>query len=177
MGAGIAGPVVSVADLADMQREALSWASSRRSPFGLPIPRVGLPVTVFGSAALPGGYGVEVLLIEFPVKANWFFLATGLVLGFSGSGSAPQFGDVRYTVDIDRPLGGDSGYSEKNYSAVPLMLGSFDRGPQWAVEFRHRNDEVVRVKGAPIANMGTGAANFLTAALMGWEWPEGGYEG
>lgn len=166
----------ALASLAESQSEALSWASSRRSPFGLPIPRVALPVTVFGFSALPGGYGVQVLLLTYQVKANWFFLATGVVLGFSGAGNSPNPGDVAYAIDIDRPLGSVEGYSEKNYNAVPLRLGSFENGPQWPVEFRHRNTEVIRIKGTPVATMGIGAANFLTACLVGWEWPEGGYE-
>ena len=162
--------------LQDVQKQSMEWASSRRSPFGLPIPRVASPVTVFGFSALPGGFGVQVQLLQFQVKANWFFLACGVVLGFSGAGNAPGPGDVQYTIDIDRELGGLDGYVEKNYANVPFPLGSLQIGPQWPVEFRHRNDEVIRIKGTPIANMGTGAANFLTAALVGWEWPEGGFE-
>lgn len=172
----MSSPVSVLSSLADLQQEALSWARMRRSPFGLPISRVALPVTLFGFAALPGGYGTQVLLIEFKVKANWFFLATGIVLGFQGNGNAPGPGDALYTVDIDRPLGTSEGYVEKNYAAVPFQIGSFDVGPEWNVEFRHRNTEVVRVKGTPVANMGVGDSNFLTAALTGWEWPEGGYE-
>jgi hypothetical protein len=167
----------ALTSLADTQRQSLDWASSRRSPFGLPIPRVASPVSVFGSSNLVGGYGVEVLLLEFKVKANWFFLGCGIVLGFSGIGNAPGPGDVRYAIDIDRPLADVTGYDEKNYQAVPFPLGSFQVGPQWPVEFKHRNLEVIRIKGTPVANMGTGAGNFLTAALLGWEWPEGGYEG
>lgn len=174
MGSVSNGVVLSA--LEDVQREARDWASSRRSPFGLPIPRVGLPVTIFGFSALPGGFGVQVQLLEFQVRANWFFLATGIVLGFSGIGNAPGPGDVRYTIDIDRPLGETTGYVEKNYNNVPYPLGALQVGPQWPVEFRHRNTETIRIKGTPIANMGTGAANFLTAALIGWEWPEGGFE-
>jgi hypothetical protein len=163
--------------LEDVQKQSRDWASSgRRSPFGLPIPRVALPVNVFGFSALPDGYGAQVLLLEFRVRANWFFLATGIVLNFSGPGNAPGPGDVTYTIDIDRKLGGIGGYVEKNYNAVPFPLGNFQTGPQWPVEFKHRNLEVVRIKGTPIANMGTGASNFLTASLSGWEWPEGGGE-
>ena len=165
-----------IAGLQDVQREARDWASSRRSPFGLPIPRVALPVTVFGSAVLTGGYNTQVLLLTFQAKANWFFLATGIVLSFAGAGNAPIPGDVRYTIDVDRPLGETTGYVEKNYNNVPFPLGSLQFGPQWPVEFRHRNLETVRIKGTPLANMGIGAANFLTAALVGWEWPEGGFE-
>lgn len=166
----------SLNSLVDSQREALAWATSRRSPFGLPIPRVALPVAVFGFSALPAGYGVQVALLTYQIKANWFFLATGIVLGFSGVGNAPNPGDVAYQIDVDRPLASSEGYVVKDYQAVPLMLGSFQNGPQWPVEFRHRNTEVIRIKGTPVANMGTGAANFLTAALVGWEWPQGGYE-
>jgi len=166
----------TIEGLAAVQREALDWATSRRSPFGLPIPRVALPVTVFGSAALTAGYNTQVLLLTFQAKANWFFLATGIVLGFAGAGNAPLPGDVRYIIDVDRPLGETTGYVEKNYNNVPFPLGALQIGPQWPVEFRHRNLETVRIKGTPLTNMGIGAANFLTAALVGWEWPEGGFE-
>jgi hypothetical protein len=175
MGNGATLPVLS--SLADIQKEARDLGSSRRSPFGLPIPRVALPVNVFGFVATPAAYGTQVQILQFKVRANWFFLATGIVLGFNGSGQAPGPGDVSYTIDIDRVLGASSGYVEKNYSNVPYPLGSLQTGPQWPVEFRHRNLEVIRIKGTPVANMGLGAANFLTAVLSGWEWPEGGYEG
>lgn len=162
--------------LADIQKQSRDWASSRRSPFGLPIPRVALRVDVFGFATTSAGYGTQVLLVEFKVRANWFFLATGIVLSFSGTGNAPGPGDVAYQIDVDRPLGRTSGYVEKNYNAVPFELGDFQRGPQWDVEFKHRNLEVIRIKGTPIANMGVSGTDFLTASLSGWEWPEGGDE-
>ncbi len=166
-----------LSSLSDLQQQASDFASSRRSPFGLPLPRVALPVNKFGFAALTAGYGVEVLLLQFPIKANWFFLATELVLGFTGTGNAPNAGDVSYTVDIDIPLGGaqGKGYYEKDFQAVPFPLGSTLQGP-WKVEFRHRNRETIRIKGTPVANMGVGASNFLVATLSGWEWPEGGFE-
>lgn len=170
-----AAAAIDLQDVAELTRD---WAATRRSPYGLPIPRVAVPVTKFGFAT---GlvYGTEVLLVEYPVRANWFFLAGGLVLQFQGGGNAPLPGDVNYTVDIDIALGSTSGagYIEKDYGNVPFTLGNFGFGLVWPVEFKHRNGETVRIKGTPIANMGIGAGNFLTAALLGWEWPEEGWEG
>jgi hypothetical protein len=167
-----------VAALQEVQEQTRDWGATRRSPFGLPIPRMAVPVTKFGSAT---GlvYGTQVQLIEYKVRANWFFLACGVVLGFTGGGNAPGPGDVQYTIDIDTRLGSTSGagYVEKDYGNVPFPLGNFTFGPSWPVEFKHRNGETVRIKGTPIANMGIGAGNFLTAALLGWEWPEEGWEG
>ena len=89
--------------LQQAQQYTRDWGATRRTPFGLPIPRLALPVTVFGSAT---GlvYGTQALLLTFQTKANWFFVAVGVVLGFQGGGNAPGPGDVQYTVDIDAPL-------------------------------------------------------------------------
>ena len=168
----------SATSLQDVHEQLRDWGETRRSPYGLPIPRQALPVTRFGSAT---GlvYGTQALLLTFQARPNWFFLACGIVLGFQGGGNAPNPGDVSYTIDIDVALGSVSGagYAEKDYGNVPFPLGNVTIGPVWPVEFKHRNGETIRIKGTPIANMGIGAGNFLTAVLLGWEWPEEGWEG
>lgn len=158
--------------LQEVQQQARDWGA-RRSAFGKRIPAVAEPVTVFGFSTVPVVYGTQVQLLQFQAKANWFFLAAGIVLSFTGAGQPPNPGDVSYTVDIDRPLGdAAAGFVEKNYGNVPFPLGSFDRGLIWPVEFEHRNTEVIRIKATPVANMGLGATNFFTACLFGWTWPE-----
>ena len=168
----------AAATLQEVQQQVRDWGATRRSPYGLPIPRVAVPVTKFGSAT---GlvYGTQALLLTYQVRANWFFLACGVVLNFAGGGNAPLPGDVNYTIDIDVALGSASGagYVEKDYGSVPFPLGNTSFGLVWPVEFKHRNGETIRIKGTPIANMGVGAGNFLTAVLLGWEWPEDGWEG
>jgi hypothetical protein len=163
--------------LQQAQQYTRDWGDTRRTPFGLPIPRLALPVTIFGSAT---GlvYGTQALLLTFQTRANWFFVAVGIVLGFQGGGNAPGPGDVLYTVDIDAPLvnPAGTGYIEKDYGAVPFPIGNLTFGLPWPVEWKHNNGETLRVKGTPIANMGIGAGNFLTAALVGWEWPAEGWE-
>lgn len=169
---------MSAAALQEVQEQVRDWGVTRLSPFGLPIPRLAVPVTVPGFAT---GlvYGTQALLLEYTVKANWFFLGCGVVFGFQGGGNFPLPGDVNYTVDIDIPLGSltGAGYVEKNYGSWPFPSGALVNGPIWPVEWKHRNGETVRIKGTPIANMGIGAGNFLTAVLIGWEWPEEGWEG
>ena len=60
---------------------------------------------------------------------------------------------------------------------MPIPLGSFTTGPVWPVEFKHKNGEIIRIKISTVANVGTGAGNFVTGALLGFEWPELGKAG
>ena len=152
------------------------WAESRLTPFGLKIPKFAVPVTALGYAQ-PAVYGDQVLLCQYQFKAGWYGIITGLVVGFQGSGPAPLPGDVSWAVDIDRPLGATSGYSEKDYGAVPFSLGDLVNGPVWPVEFRHSNGETIYLKGTPVANVGLGAGQWFVGAMVGFEWPEQGIEG
>ena len=165
---------VSLATQQDMQRVL---AESRQTPFGLRIPKWAIPVTAIGSVEVPA-YGTPVAIAQYQAKANWYLVICGLVLSFQGSGTAPNPGDVSFVVDVDRPAGDfTAGYVEKDYGNIPIPLGSFTQGWNWPVEFRHSNGEIVRIKGTPVANMGTGAGNFFVGCLLGFEWPQQGYEG
>lgn len=174
------------AELNSAQTMMRDWAESRRTPFGSRVPKVALPVAAFGFVQVPA-YGTQVNIVPanvpanqdflYRVKPNWYALICGLILQYSGAGPAPLPGDVSYVIDVDRPLGVSGiGETEKDYNGVPFTLGNFNFGLVWPTEFKHKNGETLRVKATPIVNMGTGAGNFFQVALIGWEWPERGWE-
>lgn len=173
-----ANGVAKTPDLSVPQSLMRAFTPGRMLPSGLVIPKGAVPVTKLGFAVVPAAYGTPALLTAYQVKANWYAVICGLVLQFQGTGPAPGLGDVSYTVDIDRPLNDfTAGYTEKDYGSVQFALGTFVGGPPWPVEFRHSNGETIRVKGTPVANMGLGAGNFLIGCLLGFEWPQEGFEG
>lgn len=157
-------------DLGKVQTFKNDFAKSFVPPKHL-VPIFRTPVLVIGTVEAPA-YGTQVTILEYVVRANYACLLTGIVLGYSGNPPAPLPGDIFWDVDIDRPLGSIAGYIEKDYQRIVLPLGSFTFQP-WPCEFSHRDNEVIRVKGVTNANVATGPGNFLTAALYGFEWPEG----
>jgi hypothetical protein len=163
-------------DLVEIQRLSQQWAPSRQTPYGIPIPRFAVPVTKFGFVQVPAAYGTEVVLVTYQAKANWFCLLCGLVAGYSGTGTAPLAGDVKFTVDVDRPLGAATGYQEKDYGRLPFPVGDFQRGPVWPVEFRLMNSQTIRLKATPVQTMSLGPGNNFVGALVGFEWPSKGDE-
>ncbi len=70
-----------------------------------------------------------------------------------------------------------SGYTEKDYAAVPFQLGAFVGGPVWPVEFKHDQLETVRIKAQTVALVAVGDGNFVYGALVGFQWPTMGWEG
>jgi hypothetical protein len=168
--------VVEPVSLVELQQMMRDWAAARHTPYGIPIPRTAVPVTKFGLVQVPAAFGTEIVVVTYQVKANWFSLLTGLVAGYSGTGTAPLAGDVTFRVDIDRPLGLTTGFSEKDYGNIPFPLGNFTFGPVWPVEFRHMNSETIRLKATPVQTMGLGAGNNFVGALLGFEWPSKGSE-
>jgi len=159
--------------LHDLQQDMRDFAVSRVGKKLYDVPDSALPVATIGSVQAPNyGAANQVQIITYTVRANWACLIRGIVLGWKGSGTAPLPGDVIFSIDIDRPVGSLAGYPEKDYGLLSLTLGSFDFGITWPVQFRHRDGEQIRVKAYTVANMGVGPGNFLTAALLGWEWPE-----
>ena len=169
-------PTINLATPQEMQRV---FAKTRQTPFGVEVPKFAIPLTVIGYE-LVAAYGTanQVQLAQYQAKANWYAVICGLVLQFMGTGPAPNPGDAIFTVDVDRPVGDyTAGYTEKNYGAVPILLGNFTNGWIWPVEWRHSDGEIIRVKAASIANMGVGAGNWFLCAMLGFEWPQQGYEG
>lgn len=152
--------------LNDVQSIARDYTAGRKTQYGVQVPKIASPVTLFG-AAVSGGAGNQVVLIDYIVKPNYFALFEGIVLGYSGGPLNP--GDAIFTVDINRPLGvTNTGYTERDYGSVPFPIGSLIGGPIWPCHFRHRNKEEIRVKVKDIS----GNNSQFTAALVGWEWPE-----
>lgn len=158
-------------------QEMLAFATGRQTPFGLKIPKFAVPVTAIGTVT-GLAYTVQSLITQYTAKANWYLVICGLVIQYTGDGPAPNPGDATFTVDVDRPLGDNTaGKAEKDYGAIPILLGSFTGGPVWPCEFRISNGETIRLKVLPNANMGVGVGNWALGALLGFEWPQQGYEG
>lgn len=169
--------MTSTDPLVQLQQLMNAWADTRRTPWGIEIPKFATPVTVFGTAAVPVAYGTQVLVLQYQVKANFFAFLSGVVLGTDAS-PQPNAGDISWTIDVDRPLGDQvSGYAEKDYGAVPVNLGDFVGGPVWPVEFKHQDGEIIRIKATAVQNMGVGGANVFKACLIGFDWPMQGIEG
>ncbi len=164
--------------LEERQKLMRDFTNARRTPMGTPIPWQAEPVTRIGSLVAPAfGPLNQGVILTYTTPQNFFSLIHGIVLGFSGPGSAPLPGDLIFTVDIDRPLGVTiSGYPEKDYGSVQRPLGNFTQGWIWPVEWRHRNGETLRIKGQTVANVTVGPGNFLEAAILGWQWPNEGWE-
>lgn len=179
-------PSAGQASLNSIQGLMRDWAYSRRTPFGTVIPKTALPISAFAFAEVPA-YGTQANLVPanapaaqdymYQAKPNWYAIICGLILQFTGTGPAPNPGDVSFVIDVDRPLGVTGvGHAEKDYGLVPFVLGAFNQGYPWPTELKHRDGEILRVKATPVVNMGTGAGNFFQVALIGWEWPERGWE-
>jgi len=152
-----------------------SWGGDYAPP-DRKIPIHAIPLNIIGFVASPAfGAANQVTVLTYTVRANWACLITNIVLQFQGPAPAPLPGDITWAVDIDRPLGSQAGYFEKDFGAVGVSLGTFANLP-WPVNFKHRNQEVIRVKGITNQNVATGAGAFLCAALLGFEWPEEGDE-
>jgi hypothetical protein len=151
---------------------------SRKTPFGTPIPWIAEPVTKFGSVQAPAyGAGNQVTILTYVTPQNFYSLICGVVLGFAGGIPTPLPGDLIFTVDIDTPLGQIGvGNPEKDFGSVQQTIGSFTPGPPWPVEWRHKNGETLRIKGQTVAHVQTLPGNFLTAAIIGWQWPLQGWE-
>ena len=157
--------------LSSLQGNKRDWAAGYKPP--LPgVPDGAVPVNIFGAVQSPAyGAANQVVILTYTVRANFACLITHIVLGFAGPLPEPLPGDITWDIDVDRPLGSNSGYFVKDYGVITIPLGSFQQLP-WPVEFRHRNNEVIRIKGTTNQNVGTGAGSFLTAALLGYEWLE-----
>jgi len=178
--AGPYAPTGSLAPTADslvtLQRQMQSWATARRTPTGLVIPPIAIPVNVFAFLQVPP-YGTQGLILSYQIRPDWQAVIHGVVMGFQGQGPAPLPGDVTFVADIDRPLGSTAGYTIKDYDSVQLSIGNITAPPPSPCEWRQRNGETIRVKGTANANMGFGAFNFFVAAIYGHEWPQTGEPG
>jgi hypothetical protein len=168
----------STKQLGVMQEMMNDLAQARRTPYGTPIPWSAEPVTKFGSLVAPAfGSANQGIILTYTTPQNFYSLICGIVLGWAGPGPLPLPGDLIFTVDIDVPLGiVGVGYPEKDYGSIQFPLGSFVPGQPWPVEFRHKNGEVLRIKGQTVVNVTTGPGDFMTAGLFGWQWPKEGWE-
>jgi len=157
-------------------------SKGKRTVFGTPVPWVAEPVFASGFQVAPDltDPPTRVIIVEYTVPRGYSALICGLVTGFAG-GAIALPGQVQFTVDVDNPSVAPSspaqGYTEKDYGLVSFGLGSLSPGDPWPVEFKHDQNETVRIKGATVSAVPTGAGNFLFGALVGFQWPTMGWEG
>lgn len=167
----------NVDHLTKVLNELVTYARGRKSVFGVPIPWSAEPVFVWGSVVSPAatGAGSQLVVCSYTVPRGMYAMICGVVLGFVG-GAIPNPNDFVYTIDVDTPLGStDEGYTEKDYAAVGVQLGSLVPCGPWPVEFKHSEEEMIQIKA--FNNSGpAGAGNFLQAALVGFQWPDQGWE-
>lgn len=174
---------VSYSDALTKSLQSLDQLSrGKRTVFGTPVPWIAEPVFAQGFVVAPAyGAGNQVILATYTVPRGYSALICGLVLGYNG-GAVPQPGQILYSVDVNNsnaaavspmPAGA---YVEKDYASVPYQLGTFVGGPVWPVEFKHDQNEIVRIKGQTVSTVPTGVGNFLFGALIGFQWPTMGWE-
>jgi hypothetical protein len=167
----------SLLSLQDAARDARDWGATRRRLIsGFEVPWIAEPFFEIGAQPVPayippGGAGAQIVLCTHRVPTNYKALVCGIVLGYQGGTPIPLPGDVVYTIDVNRQLGLlTSGYPVKDFGNIPIQVGAFNFAP-WPVEFLHSSDEIIRVKAYSVQNVGVGLPNYLTAALIGFEWP------
>jgi hypothetical protein len=171
-----ASPVrVTATDLTNVLEGLQALSATRRSPWGTPIPRSARPVFASGFAVAPDvGPTNQVIVMNYQVPRSQSVLICGLVLGYSGGAGAALPGQVLYTVDVDNPFSVPTpgvGFDEKDYNLVPFQLGTFVPGDPWPVEFKHTQNQIIRIKAQTVAGVATGAGNFVYGALIGFQAP------
>lgn len=174
-------PIQTVDHISKLLQTLQQTAQRTKSVWGTPIPWLAEPVFVQGFVTAPAyGAGNQLILCTYQVPRGFQALLCGLVLGYAGAAGSALPGQVQFTVDIDNPsapvVSPQQGYTEKDYAAVPFVLGTLVGGPVWPVEFRHDQGETIRVKGQTVSGVATGVGNFLYAALVGFQWPAMGWE-
>lgn len=174
--------VYSTTSLSDALQELQSTSANKRTVFGTPIPWVAKPIFVYGFVTAPDyGAANRLILCAYQVPRGYKAILCGLVLGYVGGGPGALPGQVLFSVDVDNPTAAvvnpQLGYTEKDYASVPFTLGTLSPAEPWPVEFRPDQNETVRIKGQTVSSVATGAGNFLFGALIGFQWPEMGWEG
>lgn len=172
----------STTSLSDALQELQQTAASKRTVFGTPIPWVAKPVFAYGFVVAPAyGAASRLILCSYQVPRGYKALLCGLVAGYVGGGGGALPGQVLFTVDVENPsaavVNPQIGYTAKDYASVPFALGTLSPAEPWPVEFRPDSNETIRVKGQTVSSVPTGDGNFLFAALIGFQWPEMGWEG
>jgi hypothetical protein len=174
-------PVATEDTLTSALQTLQKLSQGKRTVFGTPIPWVAEPIFASGFVIAPDltDPPTRVIIVEYVVPRGYSAVICGLVTGFAGAAIALP-GQVQFTIDVNNPNAATTpaiGYTEKDYGLVPFGLGSLSPGDPWPVEFKHDQNETVRIKGATVSAVPTGAGNFLFGALVGFQWPTMGWEG
>lgn len=175
-------PVDVETQLETVLNELARTARGHRTTWGLPVPWAAEPVFASGFQVAPAyGAANQVIVATYIVPRGYTALLCGLVLDYAGSGSPALPGQILWSVDVNNPnaavVSPQLGYTEKDYASVPFGLGAFSAGPVWPVEFRHDQNEQVRIKAQTVAVVAVGPGNFVAGALVGFQWPTMGWEG
>jgi hypothetical protein len=154
---------------------------SHRTVWGTPIPWSARPVFVKGFVVAPAyGPANQVIVCTYQVPRGHTALICGVVLQYAGGGGSALPGNILYTIDVDNPnaavVSPAPGYIEKDFNFVPFQLSDFVLSPPWPVEFRHDEGETIRIKAQTVNTVAVGPGNFVSGALVGWQWPSQGWE-
>ena len=169
--------VLSYADQRAIRQAARS--DEERTPYPwVMLPPGGISFFAMGSVPAPAfGQANQVTLATYTVQDGWEGTLQDVLVIYDDQGAATFVqgsGDIVWTIDIDNPLGSPLATSRflPNYAQILTQLGSLENGP-WPVRggWRMKQGEVYRVKAYTVANVATGAPNFVHGALLGWVWP------
>ncbi len=169
--------VLSYADQTAVRRGARSDEEKTPYPWVM-MPPGGISFFAIGSLPAPAfGSANQVELCTYTVQDGWEGVLQDVMTIYLDQGAASFIqgsGDIVWSIDIDWPLGNQLGTSRylPNYAFIKTQLGSFENGP-WPVRggWRMKSGETYRVKAYTVANVATGAPNFVHGALLGWVWP------
>jgi hypothetical protein len=155
-------------------------STSRKTVWGTPVPWTARPVFTQGFQVAPDfGSANQVIICAYQIPRGMSALICGLVLGYQGGGGSALPGQVLYNIDVDNPFAAPTpgvGYTEKDYALQPFQVGSFVPGDPWPVEFKHDENETVRIKAQTVSGVATGPGNTVFGALIGFQWPSMGWE-
>jgi len=178
-------PQNQAAAIIQMPKDAMSRASELVAggiykppyPWDVPPP-AHVPRHVMGSIPAPAyGSSNQVEIVNYTVPEGSWFVLKGLLVRYDGQNFTQGSGDIVFQLDIDNPqtLGqaGNSalGRAVPDYGQILFNLGDFGFGAirVWGSPVFYSNQRL-GVKGYTVRNVATGAPNYFSAWLMGWEW-------
>lgn len=170
------GGAVATMGPAVVQDRSRALATDRAAawpyPWSFP-PQDEVPFNPTGSIAAPA-YGSQVVVAEYQVPQGYEGALWQTYMGFVGAGYVLGSGDIVWTIDINSPLGVSAltAYTLPDLANIVVPFGSPIEGPfKFAAPYLLREGDTVRLKATSVANISTGAPNFMVGYIGGWTWP------
>jgi hypothetical protein len=133
---------------------------------------------IMGSIPAPN-YGIanQVEILNYTVPAGMWFVIKALLIRYDGQNFNQGSGDIVFQVDVDNPqtfgVAGNlsTGRALQDYGKVLWNMGSFENGAVriWGSPVFYANQRI-GIKGYTVQNVATGAPNYFSAWMLGWEW-------